>query len=144
MLLAPRTCALAYTCPTVASSDLFLHGWIEPFYVPPDPTVEPGQIWSDEPIYLPPRHGLKVQRVNPQDDRDLDLEVRGRTADIFDHPLVHSLTLGYGEAAVVAKAKRDRPVLLGRLSGGSIAAAAPPGRPGRRRVRIPGRPSRTR
>lgn len=36
----------------------------------------------------------------------------GRTADTFDHPPVHSLKLGAGEAAVVAKSKKDRPVIV--------------------------------
>jgi hypothetical protein len=87
-------------------------GVIDPFYEAAESTVEPGHIWCDQPIYLPPTHGLKIERVNPTDDRDLDLTVCGRTADIFAHPPVHSLRLEASEAAVVAKAKRDRPVVI--------------------------------
>jgi hypothetical protein len=72
-------------------------GWIDPFYEAVEPALEPGHIWCDEPIYLPPRHGLKVERVNPKDDRELELTVCGRTADIFDHPPVHSLKLESSE-----------------------------------------------
>jgi hypothetical protein len=87
-------------------------GWIEPFYEQADAAIEPGHVWCDQPIYLPPRHGLRIERVDPQDDRNLDFRVCGRTADTFDHPPVHSLKLGAGEAAVIAKSKKDRPVIV--------------------------------
>lgn len=89
-----------------------MYGWIEPFYVTDDRAMEPGHIWCDQPIYLPPRHGLKIDRVDPQDDTTLDLTVCGRTADIFEHPPIHSLKLESSEAAVVAKTKRNRPVIV--------------------------------
>jgi hypothetical protein len=89
-----------------------VHGWIEPFYEAASPAIEPGHIWCDQPIYLPPRHGLKIERVDPQDDSTLDLTVCGRTADTFNHPPIHSLKLQSSEAAVVAKAKKDRPVVV--------------------------------
>jgi hypothetical protein len=89
-----------------------VHGWIDPFYAASEKAIEPGEIWSDQPIYLPPRHGLKLGRVDPRDDRNLELQISGRTRDIFDHPPVHSMKLGVGESAVVAKAKWDRPVII--------------------------------
>jgi hypothetical protein len=89
-----------------------MHGWIEPFYEPAESAIEPGHIWCDQPIYLPPRHGLKIERVNPSDDSNLNLTVCGRTADVFAHPPIHSMRLESSEAAVVAKAKRDRPVIV--------------------------------
>jgi hypothetical protein len=58
-------------------------GVIDPFYEAAESAVEPGHLWCDQPIYLPPTHGLKIERVNPTDDRDLDLTVCGRTADSF-------------------------------------------------------------
>jgi hypothetical protein len=54
---------------------------------------------------MPPRHGLKITRVNAQDDSDLDFEICGRTADTFNHPPVHSLKLESSAALVVAQAK---------------------------------------
>lgn len=89
-----------------------MHGWIEPFYEPAEEALEPGHIWCDQPIYLPPRHGLKIAPVDPTDDTNLELTVCGRTADTFEHPPIHSLKLESSEAAVVAKAKRDRPVVV--------------------------------
>ena len=89
-----------------------MFGWIEPFFEEADAAIEPGHIWSDQPIYLPPRRALRIDRVDPQDDRNLDFRVWDRTAATFDHPPVHSLRLGAGEAAVLAKAKKDRPVIV--------------------------------
>jgi hypothetical protein len=89
-----------------------VHGWIEPFYEAAAPSVEPGQIWCDQPIYLPPRHGLKVERVDPKDDTNLNFSIVGRTRDTFDHPPIHSLKLESSEAAVVARAKWNRPVVV--------------------------------
>lgn len=100
-----------------------MHDWIEEFYEPASAAVEPGHIWSDQPIYLPPRHGLKIERVDPRDDTKLDLTVCGRTADTFAHPPIHSLGLQSSEAAVVAKAKRDRPVIV--LGGTSATEMLP-------------------
>ena len=89
-----------------------MHGWIEPFYLASEQAVEPGEIWCDQPIGLPPRHGLQITRVTPEDDRKLKFAICGRTADISDHPPVHSLQLDSTEAIVVAKAKRNRPVIV--------------------------------
>lgn len=55
---------------------------------------------------------LKIERVDPQDDRHLEFTVCGRTADTFNHPPVKSLRLESSEAAVVAKTKRNRPVIV--------------------------------
>lgn len=102
-----------------------MHGWIDPFYLASEKAIQPGEIWSDQPIYLPPRHALKLGRVDPRDDRNLELEISGRTRDTFDHPPVHSMRLGVGEAAVVAKAKWDRPAII---LGGRSASEIRPGR----------------
>jgi hypothetical protein len=99
-----------------------MHGYIEPFYEAADPGYEPGHVWNDQPIYLPARHGLKITRVNPEDDRELNYEIRGRTDDLFDHPPVFSMQLESTEAPVVAVAKKDRPVIiLGGVAASEIA-----------------------
>jgi hypothetical protein len=89
-----------------------LYGWIEPFFEKAEPAIEPGQIWLGQPIGLPPRHGLKLEKIDPKDDRKLAFKVTGRTDDTFDHPPVHGLGLRSDEAVVVAKARRDRPVVV--------------------------------
>ncbi len=89
-----------------------MHGWIDPFYEPASRAIAPGHVWCDQPIYMPPRHGLKITRVNPQNDADLDYEVCGRTADTFSHPPIHSLRLESSEGLVVAQTKRNRPVII--------------------------------
>lgn len=102
-----------------------MHGWIDPFYDPAAAAIEPGHIWCDQPIYLPPRHGLKIERVNPSDDSNLNLTICGRTTDIFTHPPIHSMRLESTEAAVVAKTKRNRPVIV---LGGTTASELLPHR----------------
>jgi hypothetical protein len=89
-----------------------MDGLIDPFYESCEPALEPGHIWCDQPIYLPARHGLKITRVDPLDDSKLDYNVCGRTEEIFDHPPVASLKMESTEGAVVAKTKRDRPVIV--------------------------------
>jgi hypothetical protein len=96
-----------------------MHGLIDPFYEKCEPSVEPGHVWCDQPLYLPPSHGLKVTRVDPKDDRNLEYSVCGRTTEIFDHAPVHSLSMESSEGAVVAKTKRNRPVIV---LGGSSAS----------------------
>jgi hypothetical protein len=86
-----------------------MHGLIDPFYEKCEPSVEPGQDWCDQHLYLPPSHGLKVTRVDPKDDRNLEYSVCGRTTEIFDHAPVHSLSMESSEGAVVAKTKRTGP-----------------------------------
>lgn len=102
-----------------------MHGWIDPFYEAAERAVEPGHVWCDQPIYMPPRHGLKIERVDPENDSELDFTICGRTADTFQHPPVHSLKLESTEGAVVAKAKRNRPVIvLGGTTGTEIQPGA--------------------
>ncbi|HUN77421.1 MAG TPA: hypothetical protein VMU32_00715 [Solirubrobacteraceae bacterium] len=100
-----------------------MHGLIDPFYEACEKAVEAGQIWCDQPVYLPARHGLKITRVNPEDDTELDYAVGGRTAEIFAHPPVHSLKMESNEGAVIAKTKRERPVIV--LGGGSASEFQP-------------------
>lgn len=101
-----------------------MHGLIVPFYESAEKSIEPGHIWCDEPIYMPPRHGIKIGRVNPENDADLDFEICGRTADTFSHPPIHSVRLESTEALVAAKAKRNRPVIV---IGGTSATEIKPG-----------------
>jgi hypothetical protein len=89
-----------------------MDGLIDPFYESCEPALEPGHIWCDQPIYLPARHGLKITRVDPSDDSKLDYKVCGRTEEIFDHAPVASLKMESTEGAVVAKTKRNRPVIV--------------------------------
>jgi hypothetical protein len=105
-----------------------VHGFIDPFYRQvgrDEQTKEPGHIWLDQPIYMPPRHGLRISRVDANDDRQLEMAVCGRTDDTFNHPPINSLKLESTEAAVIAKAKKDRPVIiLGGLSAAEPLAGA--------------------
>jgi hypothetical protein len=94
------------------------------FFENAEAAYEPGHIWADQPLYLPARHGIKFTRVNEEDDRDLDFSIVGRTDDTFDHPPIHSFRLESTEAAVVAKTKRDRPVII---VGGNGASDVRPG-----------------
>lgn len=99
-----------------------MDGYIEPFYEAAQREHEPGHIWTDQPLYLPPRHGLKISRVDPKDDRHLDYEIVGRIDDLFNHAPVHSMRLESSEAPVVGVAKRDRPVIiLGGTAASDIA-----------------------
>jgi len=93
-----------------------MHGVIEPFYLPsktgrPD-DIERGEIYEDQPIYLPSRHGLRITKVDPVDDRVVDFEVTGRTEDIFNHPPITKPKLPSGEALIVGQAKWQRPVIV--------------------------------
>jgi len=95
-----------------------VHGWIDPFYERARPAVEPGQIWCAQPIALPPRHALKLGKVDPKDDTKLRFRLGDRAEDSFGHPPIHSLGLRSDEALVVAKARRDRLVIvLGGMAG---------------------------
>jgi len=116
-----------------------MHGWIEPFYVASQEAIAPGEIWcGDRPIHLPPRHGLKITRVDPEDDRKLRFAIGGRTSDTFDHPPVHSLQLDSTEAIVVAKARRDRPaIILGGRRAGSVQASGDDATPTRTAMVVP-------
>lgn len=105
-----------------------MHGLIDPFFEPaPVADVAPGHIWCDQPVYLPAQHGLKVKRVDPNDDHNLDYEVCGRTSEIFNHPPAYSLKMESTEGAVIAKTKRDRPVVV--LGGGSASDFSPSRKP---------------
>jgi hypothetical protein len=90
-----------------------VYGWVDPYYVAAAASIEPGHIWCDRPLYLPPRHGLKITRVNPQDDTDVDFKVcDGASQQIFDHAPIKSLRMESNEGALIAKTKRRRPVIL--------------------------------
>lgn len=102
-----------------------MHGWIEPFYEPAEAAIEPGHIWCDQPLELPPRHALKIDRVNPKDDAKVDFTLSPRTPDTFEHPPVHSLGLGAGEGAVLARTTRNRPVVV--LGGTTATELGPEG-----------------
>jgi hypothetical protein len=101
-----------------------MHGLLDPFYDACEAAIEPGHIWCDQPLYLPARHGLKIARVDPKDDRKLDYTTCGRTAEIFSHPPVKSLGMESSEGAVIAKTKRHRPVIvLGGMSASEFSPA---------------------
>ena len=89
-----------------------MHGWIEPFFERASAAVEAGHIWSAQPIHLPPRHGLKIERVDAKDDAKLDFKVVERGDATFGHPPIHSLGLASDEAVVLAKATRERSVVV--------------------------------
>ncbi len=89
------------------------------FFEPADATYDLGQIWCDQPLYLPPKHGVKFTRVSQEDDRDFDFELTGRTSDTFDHAPINSLKLESTEGAVLAKTKWERPVIIVGGSGAS-------------------------
>ncbi len=89
-----------------------MYGVIEPFYEKCERAIARGHIFNDQPVYMPARHGLKFTRVDPKDDSQLDFEVCGRTDEIFNHPPVSSLGMESTEGAVVAKTKKDRPVIV--------------------------------
>jgi hypothetical protein len=94
-----------------------VHGLIEPFY-DEAPKGQPnkiqrGQIYDDQPVYMLARHGIRITRVDPMDDRNVEYEITGRTEDIFSHaPLVGPPPLADGEAFIVGKAKLRRPVIV--------------------------------
>ena len=100
-----------------------MYGWIEPFYEPAEAAIEPGHIWCDQPLELPPRQALRIDRVNPKDDSKVDFTLSERTPDTFEHPPVHSLGLGAGEGLVLARTVRDRPVVV---LGGTTATELDP------------------
>jgi hypothetical protein len=102
-----------------------VYGWIDPFYEPAEAAIEPGHIWCDQPLELPPRQALKIDRVNPKDDAKLDFTLSARTPDTFEHPPVHSLGLGAGEGAVLARTTRNRPVVV--LGGTTATELGPDG-----------------
>ena len=104
-----------------------MHGWIEPFFERAEPAIEPGHIWSGQPIALPPQHGLKIGRIDPKDDGKLTFVVTDRRDDLFGHPPIHSLGMTSDEGLVLARATRDRPVIV--LSVTAAAAALGPDGP---------------
>lgn len=108
---------------TTSSCDRCVFGVIEQFYEAAEKSVLAGHVWCDQPLYLPPRHGAKITRLDPRDDRRLGIKVCGRTADTFEHAPIKSLGLASSEAVVLAKTKKDRPVvILGGLSAVDLSA----------------------
>ena len=105
-----------------------MYGWIEAYYEAAEPAYAPGHVWCDLPIYMPPRQGIKIARVNPQDDTDLDMRVCDKgSKQIFDHPPVKSLGLESHEGLVLAKTKSRRPVII---LGANTATEVAPSRQG--------------
>lgn len=89
-----------------------MYGLIE-YFEPATPAFLPGHVWCDLPIYMPPRQGVKIARVNPNDDTDLDLKVCDKASkQLFDHPPVKSLGIESHEGLVLAKTKSRRPVII--------------------------------
>lgn len=107
-----------------------MHGVIDPFYVPaatgnPD-MIQRGEIYEDQPMYLPARWGIRLHNFDPTEARDPDLHITGRTEDIFiNHPPLPRYRLEVGEAFVLGKAKWARPVVV--LAGEAVDLLAGPG-----------------
>lgn len=111
-----------------------MHGLIEPFYeaarIGPQEVVARGDIYEDQPMYLPARHGLRLKKIDPTTEEILDLEIVGRTDDIFIHPPLKRFNLRDGEAFILATAKLHRPVVvlaaegMDLLAGPDVARAA--------------------
>jgi hypothetical protein len=93
-----------------------MDGLIDPFYErAPSGSGGPlarGEIWDDQPIYLPARWALRVTQVDPLDDTILNYELGGRSWDAFSHPPITRPQLPNREALVVGKAKWGRPVIV--------------------------------
>lgn len=107
-----------------------MHGFVDPFYErsktgKPD-VIERGEIYEDQPIYLPARHGLRITRVDPMNDSVLDFEIAGRTEDIFNHPPITRPKLPSGEGLIVGQAKWARPVIV--LAGEGVGSSPVPAR----------------
>lgn len=103
-----------------------MYGWIEPFYERADAAVEPGHVWYDQPVELPPRHALEIDRVDPKHDAKVSFTVAARTPGPVEHPPVHSLGLGAGEAALLARAARRLVVVLGGTTASELGAEGAP------------------
>lgn len=87
--------------------------------------IQRGEIYEDQPIYLPARHGIRIRQTDPVTNRITEMELTGRTEDIFDHPPIVSPKLPHGEALIVGQAKWARPVIV--LAGEGFDLLAGPG-----------------
>lgn len=99
-----------------------MDGLIDPFYVTARTDqhhrIEVGEFYLDQPVYMPPKYGLRINRVTAADEVD-DVDIIGRTQDLYNHPPVRRLRLGNDEALVVTKSKKNRPVLVLAQPGGN-------------------------
>jgi hypothetical protein len=63
-----------------------VHGLIGPFYETAPRgqpiNIQRGQIYEDQPVYMPARWGLRITRVDPTDDRNVSYEITGATEDL--------------------------------------------------------------
>ena len=107
-----------------------MHGIVE-YYVwsgvtDPD-EIGRGDIFEDQPAYVPAEWGIRLTNVDPAGTGEPDFELCGRSEDIFHHPPLRRIGgLAPGEGLVVAKAKWRRPVVV--LAPGGSALLAGPGR----------------
>lgn len=111
-----------------------MHGIIEPFYEAAPQgqpgVIQRGEIYEDQPVYVPARHGLRITKVDPMDDRNVDFEITGRTEDIFNHPpITGPPALPNGEAFIVSKGKLRRPVIVLAGQGFDLLAGPQVARP---------------
>lgn len=88
--------------------------------------INRGDIYEDQPMYLPAKYGLRLTRINPTNEADLDMQITGRTEDIFQHPPLLTFNLRDGEAFVLGKAKLHRPIIV--LAGEGVDLLAGPDR----------------
>lgn len=103
-----------------------MHGLIEPFYVPTDARgvepIRPGDIFEDQPIYLPAKWGLLLSNFDPTEARDPEFLITGRNENIFQHPPLKRYKLENGEAFILGKAKWGRPVVVLAARGSDVFA----------------------
>lgn len=75
--------------------------------------IQRGEIYEDQPIYLPAAFGIRIRKTNPVTNAIEDIELtHNRREIIFDHPPIMNPKLPNGEALVVGKAKWARPVVV--------------------------------
>lgn len=97
-----------------------MHGWID-YYAPagaarPAPAAPaPGQLWRAEPVALPPRHALRIDRLSPRDPAraTVGFVALDDATATPDHPPVTALGLRSDERATIAAARERTVIVLG-------------------------------
>lgn len=94
-----------------------MHGLVDPVYEAVDGRspndIRRGDIYEDQPVYLPARHALRLSKIDPKETRQPEFEIAGRTHDAFLHqPIKWPVELPHGEALIVSRAKWSRPVIV--------------------------------
>jgi hypothetical protein len=93
-----------------------VYGLIPIFYDEPrkgnPDDIRRGDVYLDQPVYLPGKWGLRLTRIDPTDSTGPEFEFTGRTADIFNHIPLKRPRLDSHEAFVAHTAKWERPVIV--------------------------------